>query len=70
MNWISERPTTPGWYWWRLRTQLNMVEVFETDYEGLCAWGSRAVVNVTRLHEFPDYNVGEWAGPIAVPARD
>lgn len=66
MMWTTDKPTTPGWYWWRHRhgwkadaswTVPKIVKV--VNKAGLlmvCAW--------CQLGNMLD---GEWAGPIPEP---
>lgn len=60
VRWTKEKPTEPGWYWWRGPvwggTRTKMFEVSK-DKAGLyvAAWG------------YVEFMAGEWSGPIPVP---
>ena len=66
LQWTSEPPTEPGWYWYRLNERDNIsityVDVYGTVityYPNLCPDGwSRQ--NLKNIH-------GQWAGPIPEP---
>ncbi len=59
MNWTKNRPTQPGWYWWRLGTYTVEVVHFEQHIDGDV--GSSSFDG--RLAH-PD---SEWAGPLEEP---
>lgn len=63
MKWTDERPTKPGWYWWRSDTRTLMVvcyvEMSERDGCVSFAYGERYRL----LSEMK----GQWAGPIMEP---
>lgn len=53
--WTRQKPTKPGWYWYRQNGAVGVVEVHDNgsvgpDYEDIRWWD------------------GEWAGPLEVPA--
>lgn len=59
--WTTEKPTQPGWYWWRVDA-AHSARVHEfTMYEGRFL-----ETNVTgRLFNSVVCQCGEWQGPIA-----
>ena len=65
MSWTLQKPTTPGWYWFR-EPGLNLDKpmpawVYQTGqilYVKLC--GAHEAFEDTRLTDLK----GEWAGPI------
>ena len=58
MTWTTDKPTVPGWYWYRpVGLPMRPRELF--DYNGrLFIRGFEWLDNVT---------TGEWAGPIETP---
>lgn len=60
MKWASELPTVPGYYWWKIVSEVtaSVVDVFGDgtfyktgdDYEYRC-----------------DFEGGEWCGPLEAP---
>ncbi|WP_413935987.1 hypothetical protein [Nitrospira sp. BLG_1] len=59
--WTRERPTVPGWYWYRDMTTVPRVVSLIQDGYGLVVYGIEEYCN--RLYEVR----GEWAGPIPPP---
>ena len=60
MIWTSEKPTRPGWYWWRspmYAPSPQRIELNGPD-EPYCA---------TMEEDNLDELGGEWAGPILEP---
>jgi hypothetical protein len=58
MNWTTDKPTKPGWYWWRnlkdgMQPSMTLVD---KDKGGLYAGGS-----------YVSFIGGEWAGPLEPP---
>jgi hypothetical protein len=62
MNWTTDKPTVPGWYWWRSNTEdPTMVEVVK------CRRVCMVLEPDSNMGvEVPLY-VGEWAGPLEPP---
>lgn len=65
MIWTHEKPTQPGWYWWRNtglsvvgRTQVCKVSIYKGKYRAMFIDGERPLVADL---------AGEWAGPIEEP---
>lgn len=61
LAWTRERPTVPGWYWYRDRSIVPRVVSLTQDGYGLVAYGIEEYCN--RLYEVR----GEWAGPLPHP---
>ena len=62
LTWTSEKPTAPGWYWWRSPTDRVMIcDVYEWDY----------MFFVTTIGEPLRVGgmAGQWAGPIPEPVE-
>jgi hypothetical protein len=61
MMWTTDKPTVPGWYWWRRTVARQPAKVYVLEFieshNGLhnSRWGSVMVLD------------GEWAGPINQP---
>jgi hypothetical protein len=62
MTWTYERPTKPGWYWWRQDKAAAMCRVWEwwAKPELYVRFGGEGSVPVNTLG-------GEWAGPLEPP---
>lgn len=57
-QWTTEKPTTPGWYWWRRNNEApKVLEIKEWGDGYLDAHGVGLVWSVNNLD-------GEWQGPI------
>ena len=71
MTWTTDKPTVPGWYWWRRLNRPDwpvvaskIVLVIDRDgglYQLSVGW-----------HEIRDwyFECSEWAGPIPVQGGD
>ena len=58
MVWTSDKPTVPGWYWYRAHVTdgaLVMVRV-EPDYDLAGPWGDGSASLLSDM-------TGQWAGP-------
>ena len=69
MNWTTEKPAAPGWWWYRETSTSppHPVRIFDTGGPQLYAWpvDDRAASFVTKdLRNC----AGEWAGPLEPPA--
>ena len=62
MTWTRDRPTQPGWYWWRGIT-MPMCVVRIVDWRGDGELYVRDGENLTALNEC----YGNWSGPIPQP---
>lgn len=65
MKWTSDKPTQPGWYWWRSQVFpiLTMFHVIETsDYHFFVDnWGGGSMSTL-------DMD-GQWSGPLEPPTE-
>ncbi len=58
MKWTEDKPTVPGWYWWRIAGIPLVVElVFNMNKELMIEDDARHL----------DQLGGEWAGPLEPP---
>ena len=61
LKWSTEKPTKPGWYWWRITMwgkQFSKVYMVEANRHGeLYISGLEIIDNIN----------GQWAGPIELP---
>jgi len=62
LKWSSERPTVPGWYWWRGNGMTEVVKVYQRD-----AIVRLAFMNGNRFVLAHITAVDEWAGPLVPP---
>lgn len=69
MKWTSEKPTKPGWYWYRRGPALGWCVV---TVDHLITWANRCLVDTPQLVVI-DFAVpldemgGQWAGPLEEP---
>ena len=66
MNWSTEKPTTPGWYWWRTTIEglPTLIEI-TMDGDGVLRTGPPAsAIQDGRLDE----TEGEWTQRVAMPS--
>ena len=64
MNWTTDKPTKPGWYWYRGECDGHTVKVIhfiDDDGDGPYLATSEDVA----LHDLD----GEWAGPVEPPLQ-
>lgn len=59
LTWTTEKPTQPGWYWWRNNSH------FDPDILKVDVLGDRFVID-TDL-DVLDTPPGEWTGPLEPP---
>jgi len=68
MRWTTERPTKPGWYWWRANA-----ESFESphliDRVG-DIHGGDVLYCATCDDDHMEERDGQWAGPIPEPEEE
>ena len=60
MTWTTEKPTKPGWYWWRNNaSEPRVVNI----------WQSRVHASILKASGLGEvlYCDGEWAGPLEPP---
>lgn len=76
MNWTKERPTAPGWYWYRGEyavgggPQPAVVYVRRSDAGDACDNTDSPLVGQQPLMDYADPledYPGEWCGPIEPP---
>lgn len=62
LTWSPEKPTVPGWYWWKGAVSGKVACLPVVEQDGLLLAG---------LHNFHNVEVmgGEWAGPIPEPVE-
>ncbi len=59
-QWTDQRPTVPGWYWWRIAPgHYSIIERYDKSADGLVMYGKD-------MHKHQLVN-GEWCGPIEPP---
>lgn len=62
MTWTTDKPTRPGWYWWRYDATSPTPAIYhvELDHKALITrgWMNSAL---------PLVDDGEWAGPLEPP---
>jgi hypothetical protein len=66
MTWTTEKPTVPGWYWWKPKQYYPViVEIYRLEVRGK---HYLMIGNCNEHHEGDlEYAEGEWAGPIPPP---
>lgn len=74
-RWSKEKPTVPGWYWWRCWNQHGVAIVHEPDpirpwhtsdrSQAVTLFNSKGRLTSTRMNRMAD---GEWCGPLVPPA--
>lgn len=52
MTWTTEKPTVPGWYWWRNKTRMDIFQVRQIDID---------------IWDDVPHAPAEWAGPLEPP---
>ena len=68
MNWTTDKPTRPGWYWYKSkRDRMQIVDLIEWN-NGLRIIGiAQSMYSHLVTHEFPYGPEAEWAGPLESP---
>jgi hypothetical protein len=63
MRWTREKPTQPGWWWWRYEAgrKASVMHISEDHIHGMNVFTVGTLVLF--LQEVP----GEWAGPVPEP---
>lgn len=63
MRWTFHKPTTPGWYWWRVDST--------SEPEPVKVYRDRRDQQLYVYDDGSDYllekEIGQWAGPIEPP---
>lgn len=73
MTWTTEKPTQPGWYWYKKgRHRPFIVEIFKGEIFGYHGTdGKELIVDQNEFVRDLDSRVrkmnGQWAGPIFPP---
>ena len=65
MNWTTERPTKPGYYWWRLGSDGH-AHLIEVTIDGNGVLQSHPPAQLIEAGRLVDTS-GEWAGPVEHP---
>ena len=64
MTWTSEKPTKPGWYWWKAGDHVNNPECMYVVQIKL--WRG----NLVEAYSMAEPEDGQFAGPLEPPATD
>lgn len=69
-RWSPEKPTKPGWYWWRdldkkegTATGMIVFVYLGIDGKSLCVQRDGSFGDIVMMPRM----TGEWAGPLGVP---
>ena len=66
--WTSEKPTKPGWYWYRSQhDRVQIIELIEWNKELRTIGVSPGMYPHQETHRVPDGPGAEWAGPMERP---
>ena len=65
MNWTTEKPTKPGWYWRRLSSDGH-AHLVEVTREGSGVVQTHPPAQLVEAGRSVDTS-GEWAGPVEMP---
>ncbi len=60
LTWTWEKPTNPGWYWYRGPVEESDPLIVLVDEAGYFQWPDGGFQEVV-------FTKGEWAGPIELP---
>jgi hypothetical protein len=56
MTWTTQKPTVPGWYWYReIEGEPEILSIYKDN--------GQLLISGIGLQEFP----GEWVGPLESP---
>lgn len=61
-TWTTEKPTTPGWYWWSRKGRPLVCSVYRDEYDKMLY----VMFPEDSVRRVADQD-GQWAGPIAEP---
>lgn len=61
MQWTTEKPTEPGWYWWRLDERKSPIVFLR------CGDNFHTVIDLYDGWDGTSPDGGEWSGPIPEP---
>jgi hypothetical protein len=68
-EWTTEKPSKPGWYWYRSkRDRLQIIELIEWNNELRAIGVSQGMYSHLEAHRVPYGPEAEWAGPLEPPA--
>jgi len=69
MTWTHEKPTKPGWYWWRGKPTDRHPRMLELQFRGLalCIASADIPVGIWGGIEYPKQ---QWQGPLDPPAAE
>jgi hypothetical protein len=68
LNWTTDKPTKPGWYWYRSkRDRLQIIELIEWNNELRTIGVSPGMYPHLETHRVPYGREAEWAGPLTPP---
>lgn len=69
MKWTTEKPTKPGWYWWRRYPKKKAYKVEVKRGRGVLRGNQWLEVywEGERVARFDEPVRGEWAGPLDEP---
>ena len=66
MNWTTEKPTQPGYYWCRQQLTSSIVQLQGNETElFLFSFETRTVI---RVHDEIENGDAQWYGPLAPPS--
>mgnify|MGYP001619479552 CR=1 FL=1 len=65
--WTDEKPTVPGWYWWRRKSTSQRKKIIH-----VLAKGRKPYLFYVYGLRYSSYRVftGQWAGPIPAPEEE
>jgi hypothetical protein len=66
LTWISEKPTKPGWYWYRAQVQPPRLESLQVVLIEQYL-GDRLLMSLIGSDERLPIPHGQWAGPLEPP---
>jgi hypothetical protein len=68
MTWTTEKPSKPGWYWYRSPTdRVQIIELVEWNNELRAVGVSPDMHLHLETHRMPHASDAEWAGPLPPP---
>jgi hypothetical protein len=67
LTWISEKPTKPGWYWYRAQVQPQRLEITPQVVLIEQYLDNRLVMSLIGTDERLPIPHGQWAGPLEPP---
>ena len=68
LTWAAEKPTSPGWYWYRPDTEVLPIIVAVQKREDIAGFVKLFALFVESLDMLEIENLpGQWAGPLPSP---